>query len=46
MTTGTRTRYRPAGCSPLAPRAGFAVLCEYAVLAMGLAVFLLPRRDA
>jgi ABC-type transport system involved in multi-copper enzyme maturation permease subunit len=31
---------------PLAPWAGFAVLCGYAVLAMGLAVFLLRRRDA
>ena len=31
---------------PLALRAGFAVLCGYAVLAMGLALFLLRRRDA
>jgi ABC-type transport system involved in multi-copper enzyme maturation permease subunit len=31
---------------PLAPWAGFAVLCAYAVAAMGLAVFLLRRRDA
>jgi len=31
---------------PLTPWAGFAVLCGYAVLAMGLAVFLLRRRDA
>jgi ABC-type transport system involved in multi-copper enzyme maturation permease subunit len=31
---------------PLAPWAGFAVLCGYAVLAMGLAIFLLRRRDA
>ncbi|HTZ27625.1 MAG TPA: ABC transporter permease subunit [Streptosporangiaceae bacterium] len=31
---------------PLAPWAGFAVLCGYAVLAMGAAVFLLRRRDA
>jgi ABC-type transport system involved in multi-copper enzyme maturation permease subunit len=31
---------------PLAPWAGFAVLCGYAALAMGLAVFLLRRRDA
>jgi len=30
---------------PLTPWAGFAVLCGYAVLAMGLAVFLLRRRD-
>jgi hypothetical protein len=33
-------------CCPLAPRAGFAVLCGYAVLAMGLALFLPRRRDA
>ena len=31
---------------PLAPWAGFAVLCGYAVLAMSLALFLLCRRDA
>jgi ABC-type transport system involved in multi-copper enzyme maturation permease subunit len=31
---------------PLTPWAGFAVLCGYAVVAMGLAVFLLRRRDA
>jgi ABC-type transport system involved in multi-copper enzyme maturation permease subunit len=31
---------------PLAPWAGFAVLCGYAALAMGLAIFLLRRRDA
>jgi uncharacterized membrane protein len=31
---------------PLAPWAGFAVLCGYAVLAMSLALFLLRRRDA
>jgi len=31
---------------PLAPWAGFAVLCGYAALAMGLALFLLRRRDA
>jgi ABC-type transport system involved in multi-copper enzyme maturation permease subunit len=30
---------------PLAPWAGFAVLCGYAVLAMSLAVFLFRRRD-
>jgi ABC-type transport system involved in multi-copper enzyme maturation permease subunit len=30
---------------PLTPWAGFAVLCGYAVVAMGLAVFLLRRRD-
>jgi ABC-type transport system involved in multi-copper enzyme maturation permease subunit len=31
---------------PLTPWAGFAVLCGYAVLAMGLAVVLFRRRDA
>ena len=31
---------------PLAPWAGFAVLCGYAALAMGLARFLFRRRDA
>jgi len=35
-----------AGCFPLAPWAGFAVLCCYAALALGLAVVLLRRRDA
>ena len=34
------------GCYPLAPWTGFAVLCGYAALALGLAVFLLRRRDA
>ena len=39
--------YTPAnGYFPLAPWAGFAVLCGYAALALGLAVFLLRRRDA
>ena len=39
--------YTPtAGYFPLAPWAGFAVLCGYAVLAMALAIFLLRRRDA
>ncbi len=38
--------YLPPDCYPLAPWAGFAVLCGYAVLAMGLALFLLRRRDA
>jgi len=33
------------GYYPLAPWAGFAVLCGYTVLALGLAVFLLHRRD-
>jgi ABC-type transport system involved in multi-copper enzyme maturation permease subunit len=38
--------YTPAnGYFPLAPWAGFAVLCGYAVLALGLAVILLRRRD-
>jgi hypothetical protein len=35
-----------AGYYPLAPWAGFAVLCGYTALALGLAVFLLRRRDA
>jgi ABC-type transport system involved in multi-copper enzyme maturation permease subunit len=34
------------GYYPLAPWAGFAVLCGYAVLALGLAVILIRRRDA
>jgi ABC-type transport system involved in multi-copper enzyme maturation permease subunit len=39
--------YTPAdGYFPLAPWAGFAVLCAYAALALGLGVFLLRRRDA
>jgi ABC-type transport system involved in multi-copper enzyme maturation permease subunit len=39
--------YTPTdGYFPLAPWAGFAVLCAYAVLALGLAVILLRRRDA
>jgi ABC-type transport system involved in multi-copper enzyme maturation permease subunit len=39
--------YTPAnGYYPLAPWAGFAVLCGYAALALGLAVILLRRRDA
>jgi ABC-type transport system involved in multi-copper enzyme maturation permease subunit len=33
------------GYFPLAPWAGFAVLCAYAALALGLAVILLRRRD-
>lgn len=36
----------PAGYYPLSPWAGFAVLCGYAVAALGLAVVLLHRRDA
>jgi ABC-type transport system involved in multi-copper enzyme maturation permease subunit len=34
------------GCYPLAPWAGFAVLCAWAAAALALAVFLLRRRDA
>ncbi len=38
--------YSPnSGFFPLAPWAGFAVLCAYAALALGLAVVLLRRRD-
>jgi ABC-type transport system involved in multi-copper enzyme maturation permease subunit len=39
--------YTPVnGYYPLAPWAGFAVLCCYAALALGLAITLLRRRDA
>jgi len=39
--------YSPAnGFYPLAPWAGFAVLCGYAALALILAAFLLRKRDA
>jgi ABC-type transport system involved in multi-copper enzyme maturation permease subunit len=39
--------YAPfTGYFPLAPWAGFAVLCGYAALALGLAAFLLRGRDA
>jgi ABC-type transport system involved in multi-copper enzyme maturation permease subunit len=39
--------YTPGnGYFPLGPWAGFAVLCAYAALALGLAVVLLRRRDA
>ena len=39
--------YTPVqGYFPLAPWAGFAVLCGYAALALALAAFLLRRRDA
>ena len=39
--------YTPlVGYYPLAPWAGFAVLCGYTALALGLAVFLLRRRRA
>ena len=38
--------YTPGnGYFPLAPWAGFAVLCAWAALALALAVFLLRRRD-
>ena len=39
--------YTPGnGYYPLAPWAGFAVLCGYAVVALGLAVIAIRRRDA
>ncbi len=38
--------YTPPAYFPLAPWAGFAVLCGFAALALGLAFFLLRRRDA
>jgi hypothetical protein len=39
--------YSPAeGYFPLAPWTGFAVLCVWAVSALGLATYLLRRRDA
>jgi ABC-type transport system involved in multi-copper enzyme maturation permease subunit len=39
--------YTPAnGYYPLAPWAGFAVLCAWTALALGLAAYLLRRRDA
>ncbi len=34
------------GCYPLAPWTGFAVLCAWAVVALGVAVVLVRRRDA
>jgi ABC-type transport system involved in multi-copper enzyme maturation permease subunit len=34
------------GCYPLAPWTGFAVLCAWALLALGVAAYLLRRRDA
>ena len=34
------------GCYPLAPWTGFAVMCAWAVLALGVAAVLLHRRDA
>jgi hypothetical protein len=42
----TITVQQPPGYYPLARWTGFAVLCGYAALAMGLALFLLRRRDA
>jgi ABC-type transport system involved in multi-copper enzyme maturation permease subunit len=39
-------QYTPPAYFPLAPWAGFAVLCGYAALALGLATYLLRRRDA
>jgi ABC-type transport system involved in multi-copper enzyme maturation permease subunit len=39
-------QYTPPAYFPLAPWAGFAVLCGYTVVAAGLALFLLRRRDA
>jgi ABC-type transport system involved in multi-copper enzyme maturation permease subunit len=39
--------YTPSnGYFPLAPWAGFTVLCAYAALALGVAAYLLRRRDA
>ena len=39
--------YTPsAGYYPLAPWAGFAVLCVWAAVALALAAYLLHRRDA
>jgi hypothetical protein len=39
--------YTPSnGYFPLAPWADFAVLCGYAALTLGVAIFLLRRRDA
>jgi len=34
------------GCYPLAPWDGFAVLCAWAAAALGIAIYLLRRRDA
>jgi ABC-type transport system involved in multi-copper enzyme maturation permease subunit len=38
--------YAPPDYFPLAPWSGFAVLCAYAAVALGLAAYLLRRRDA
>ena len=42
----TNTYTAAYGYYPLPPWAGLAVLCAWAALALGLAVFLLRRRDA
>ncbi len=34
------------GCYPLAPWDGFAVLCIWAAVALGIAIYLLRQRDA
>jgi ABC-type transport system involved in multi-copper enzyme maturation permease subunit len=34
------------GCYPLTPWRGFGVLCAYAAVALGVAIFLVRRRDA
>ncbi|MGO8960793.1 MAG: ABC transporter permease subunit [Streptosporangiaceae bacterium] len=39
-------QYGPPDYFPLAPWAGFAVLCGYCAVALGLAIYLLRRRDA
>jgi ABC-type transport system involved in multi-copper enzyme maturation permease subunit len=39
-------QYAPPDYYPLAPLAGLAVLCGYVVLGLGLAAYLLRRRDA
>jgi ABC-type transport system involved in multi-copper enzyme maturation permease subunit len=38
--------YGPPDYFPLAPWSGFAVLCVYAAVGLGLAAWLLRRRDA
>jgi hypothetical protein len=38
--------YGPPDYFPLAPWSGFAVLCTYAAIALGLAAYLLRHRDA
>ena len=46
-TRRSQTAYTPGtGYFPLAPWAGFAVLCACAAVALALALFLLRRRDA